>query len=316
MITLKNGLSRRALGPAAFVLFAAAVFLLPTLIKAQTYSSGQPVWPAFEGWEKNDDGSFNLVFGYMNDNWEEEPNVPIGAENNIQPGGPDQGQPTHFQPRRNRFMFRIRVPKDFGQKELVWTLTTQGKAQKAYGSLRPDLVIENVDIMSEAGALGAGSSSPELRADKPPVIKLEGAKTRTAKVGQPLAITTVTTDDGIPRARPGSGNAQPAGRGRNPAMFPPYRVTVGKTLGLHTSWFVYRGSGKVTFDPDQIKAWEDTRNGANSPWGPYWIPPPFPADGKQTVQVTFDEPGTYMLCMRADDGALTSDEMVTVNVSR
>jgi hypothetical protein len=314
MITSKN--SRRAFGPAAFVLFAAATFLFPTLIKAQTYSSGQPVWPAFEGWEKNDDGSFNLVFGYMNDNWEEEPNVPIGPENNIQPGGPDQGQPTHFQPRRNRFMFRIRVPKDFGQKELVWTLTTQGKAQKAFGSLRPDLVIENVDIMSEAGALGAGSSSPELRADKPPVIKLEGAKTRTAKVGQPLAITTVTTDDGIPRARPGSGNAQPAGRGRNPAMFPPYRVTVGKTLGLHTSWFVYRGSGKVTIDPDQIKAWEDTRNGANSPWGPYWIPPPFPADGKQTVQVTFDEPGTYMLCMRADDGALSSDEMVTVNVSR
>ena len=99
-------------------------------------------------------------------------------------------------------------------------------------------------------------------------------------------------------------------------MFPPYRVTVGKTLGLHTSWFVYRGSGKVTIDPDQVKAWEDTRNGANSPWGPYWVPPPFPADGKQTVQVTFDEPGTYMLCMRADDGALTSDEMVTVNVSR
>jgi len=69
----------------------------------------------------------------MNDNWEEEPFVAIGPDNNIQPGGPDQGQPTRFQPRRNRFMFRIRVPKDFGQKELVWTLTTQGKPQKAFG---------------------------------------------------------------------------------------------------------------------------------------------------------------------------------------
>lgn len=316
MITSTHDLPRRAFGPAAFVLVAAAVFLLPSLIKAQTYSSGQPVWPAFEGWEKNADGSFNLVFGYMNDNWEEDPYVPIGPENNIQPGAPDQGQPTRFQPRRNRFMFRVRVPKDFGQKELVWTLTTQGKAQKAFGSLRPDLVIENVDLMSESGALGAGSSSPELRADKPPVIALEGGKTRTAKVGQPLSITTVTTDDGIPRARPGQGNAAPGGRGRNPAMFPPYRVTVGKTLGLHTGWFVYRGGGKVTFDPDQVKAWEDTRNGANSPWAPFWRPPPFPADGKQTVQVTFDEPGTYVLHMRADDGALTSDEMVTVTVSR
>jgi hypothetical protein len=156
------------LRPAVFALVASVSFILPTFIKAQTYSSGQPVWPAFEGWEKNDDGSFNLLFGYMNDNWEEEPYVPVGPDNNIQPGGPDQGQPTRFQPRRNRFMFRIRVPKDFGQKELVWTLTTQGKPQKAFGSLRPDLVIESVDIMSETGALGAGASSPMERRRGPP----------------------------------------------------------------------------------------------------------------------------------------------------
>jgi hypothetical protein len=316
MINLNHVFARRAFRPAVFALAASVSFILPTLIKAQTYSSGQPVWPAFEGWEKNDDGSFNLLFGYMNDNWEEQPYVPIGPDNNIQPGGPDQGQPTRFQPRRNRFMFRVRVPKDFGQKELVWTLTTQGKPQKAYGSLRPDLVVENIDIMSETGALGAGASSPELRADKPPVIKIDGAKTRTVKVGQPLSLTTLTTDDGIPRARPGQGGANPGGRGRNPAMFPPYRPTVGKNLGLHTSWYVYRGGGNVTFEPDQIKAWEDTRNGANSPWAPFWSAPPFPADGKQTVQVTFNEPGTYVLCARADDGALTGDEMVTVTVTR
>ena len=128
MINLNRVSARRAFRPAVFALAASVSFILPTFIKAQTYSSGQPVWPAFEGWEKNDDGSFNLVFGYMNDNWEEQPYVPIGPDNNIQPGGPDQGQPTRFQPRRNRFMFRVRVPKDFGQKELVWTLTTQGKA--------------------------------------------------------------------------------------------------------------------------------------------------------------------------------------------
>ena len=43
-----------------------------------SYSRGQNVSPAFEGWEKNDDGSFNMMFGYMNRNWEEEPDVPIG----------------------------------------------------------------------------------------------------------------------------------------------------------------------------------------------------------------------------------------------
>jgi hypothetical protein len=94
------------------------------------------------------------------------------------------------------------------------------------------------------------------------------------------------------------------------------RITVGKNLGLHLAWFVYRGAGKVTFDPAQVKTWEDTRTGANSPWAPLWSPPPVPTDGKYSVTATFAEPGAYVLRARADDGALTSDEEVTVTVSR
>src|SRR5262245_38850554 len=188
-------------GPA---LLAIAFLGLASLrLAAQSYSSGQPLWPAFEGWERNDDGSFSLVFGYMNDNWQEEIDVPIGPDNAIEPGGPDRGQPTHFQPRRNRFIFRVRVPKDWGQKEMVWTLTTRGVARKAYASLRTDLLIENVDIMSETGALGAGSSNPEIRADKPPAITIVGPKALTAKVGEPVTLTAVVTDDGVPKRRGG-----------------------------------------------------------------------------------------------------------------
>jgi hypothetical protein len=279
----------------------------------------------------------------MNENWEEELDVPAGPDNSISPGTADQDQPTHFLPRRNRFMFRVRVPKDFGDKEMVWTLTTHGKTAKAYATLRMDSQIDNVDIMSETGALGAGLSNPEIRADKPPAIKLEGPTTRTAKVGQPLTLTAVVTDDGVPRTRsvpfagapnddarglaaagrgregagPSAtrGNAGPPA-GRNPALFPPVRVTVGKTLGLHLSWFVYRGAGNVTFEPAQVKVWEDTRAGANSPWAPIWTPPPVPPDGKYVASATFEQPGTYVLRARADDGALFSDQDVTVTVTR
>ena len=59
--------------------------------------------------------------------------------NAIEPGGPDQGQPTHFYPRRNPFLFSIRVPADFGNKELIWTLTANGKTEKAYASLKSRL---------------------------------------------------------------------------------------------------------------------------------------------------------------------------------
>ena len=294
------------------VVLAAVVAAGSLGLGGQSYSSGQPVWPAYEGWEKNDDGSFSFLFGYMNDNWQQEIDVPVGPDNTIDPGGPDRGQPTHFQPRRNRFVFKVRVPKDWGDKELVWTLTSQGVARKAFGSLRTDLLIENIDIMSESGALGAGTSSPEQRADKPPVIALTN-RTLTAKVGQPLELNATVTDDGIPRRRGGG----PA-RGIPPAIAlrPPSRVTVGKVLGLHLSWFLYRGPASVTFTPRQIKVWEDTRTGANSPWAPLWQAPQVPADGKYVTTATFSEPGTYVLRARADDGLLTTDEDVTVTVSR
>jgi hypothetical protein len=98
---------------------------------------------------------------------------------------------------------------------------------------------------------------------------------------------------------------------------PPARVTVGKNLGLHVTWFTYRSPemATVTYQPRQIKAWQDTRAGANSPWAPLWIPPALPADGKVKAQVTFRKPGTYVLRAHADDGALTDDEDVTVTVS-
>ena len=96
------------------------------------------------------------------------------------------------------------------------------------------------------------------------------------------------------------------------------RVTVGKNVGLHLAWFVYRApaGAKITFSPEQISVWEDTRAGANSPWAPIWIAPPMPADGKVPVTVSFDTPGTYVLHARSDDGGLTGDDEITVTVSK
>jgi hypothetical protein len=91
---------------------------------------------------------------------------------------------------------------------------------------------------------------------------------------------------------------------------------VGKVDGLHFSWLVYRGPGRdVSFDPPQVKTWEDTRAFANSPWAPFWVPPPIPDGNRWETHVTFSEAGTYVLRGRADDGGLFSDVEVTVNVT-
>jgi hypothetical protein len=46
--------------------------------------SGQGVAPVYEGFDINPDGSFNMWFGYMNRNYEEELDIPIGPDNKLE----------------------------------------------------------------------------------------------------------------------------------------------------------------------------------------------------------------------------------------
>jgi hypothetical protein len=184
-------------------------------------------------------------------------------------------------------VFRVKVPDGWTEKkELVWTLTSpNGKSEKAYASVRTDYKADDIVKASETGALGAGSSSPEVRANKPPAVKVDGQKTITAKVGQPVTVVASVTDDGIPKVRgEGRAGAVVSNRGTrnqdqigntsdaaprvNRALQPPPRSAVGKNVGLHLSWFVYRGAGEAAFEPMPVKPWEDTRTGPIHPGRP------------------------------------------------
>lgn len=318
----------------ALALLLGSLLAAPQGADAQrhTYTKGQPLYPAYEGWTRNSDGSIDMLFGYMNENWEDELDVPVGPENQFSPGPADRGQPTHFLPRRNRFVFKVRLPAGFTeQDELVWTLAANGREQWAYGTLREDLYIDNVVIMSETGALGAGSSSPEIRANVPPAVQLEGATELRVRTGETVRLAAVVTDDGQPVRASSLGSAGSRPRSGDEEDAPPdprelleraldrvtATVTVSKRLGLHFTWFVYRGPGEgVEIHPPQVKPWEDTRPFANSPWAVAWQPPEPPEDGRWVSEVIFSQPGTYTLRGRADDGGLYTDVEVIVHVER
>lgn len=272
------------------------------------HKTGQNIAPVFEGWESNPDGSFNLVFGYMNRNYEEILDVPIGPNNAIEPGGPDQGQPTHFFPRRGRFVFRVKVPKDFGSKELVWTLTAHGKTEKAYATLKPEYIIDKRIMMMNNGGFGQRGNEGDNAA---PNIRIEGGSRRTVTVGQPLRLSALAGDDGMPvRASQAGGDG----------------AAVSTASGLRTGWFVYRGAGKVTFDPEQARP--DVRpaprrpqadgggqQSARRPTLRRQPAAPMPVvDQPVLVAVTFAEPGTYVLRAMAHDGGLDATQEVTVTV--
>ena len=105
---LAIGLAMLAIGP----LLAQSV---PSQLVAVRHASGQSVAPVYEGFEINPDGSYNMWFGYMNRNYEESLDIPVGPDNAFEPGG-DRGQPTHFLPRRHKDVFAVRVPKDFWRR--------------------------------------------------------------------------------------------------------------------------------------------------------------------------------------------------------
>ncbi|HJO12483.1 MAG TPA: hypothetical protein QGI39_10650, partial [Gammaproteobacteria bacterium] len=210
-----------------------------------------------------------------------------------------------------------------------WTLISpNGEVRRAYGSLLTDYIINPMIIASETGSLGAGISSAESRANVAPVASVYGDSQRSTRVGESITIRTHIEDDGLPRPRRtserqiaadteagGVDGLDQAAIKRARLLRRPGQATVGKTNGLFLSWNVYRGRGKASFDPPQSKPWEDTRTSGNSPWGVHWVPPPIPEDGNYEVEVTFDEPGEYVLWARADDGGLYHDTYVTVSVS-
>src|SRR5688500_1230975 len=199
-----------------------------------TYASGQSVLPIYHGFEENPDGTFTMHFGYLNRNWEEEVDIPVGENNQFTPAPfkADEGQPTHFLPRNNRWQFSVRVPADFGNKDLVWTLISKGKTYRAHGNLKPGYLLDQAAILREYAG-----GSPE--GNKAPVVKVAGGKHRTARVGEPVVLDALVTDDGIPKGpRPRGRTASPTGGGL-------LRVA----QGLRFVWIQYRGAGKVTFDP-------------------------------------------------------------------
>jgi hypothetical protein len=250
----------------------------PTYIPQTKFSSGQDIQPVFEGWLRNADGTFTMVFGYFNRNWVEELAIPAGPDNKLEPGEPDHGQPTYFLPRQQRFLFRVQVPADWGQKDLIWTIVAHGKTEKAYARLLPAEEITERMIRTRGG-LSPGEDDP----NQPPSITI--APVGAASVSNALTLTALVTDDGLPKPRPAP----------KPRPGAQSNTVVNRPRGLNVSWLEYKGPAKVTFEPAGMV---------------------MVSGGKAGTTARFAEPGTYVLRVTANDGALSTITDVTITVTR
>lgn len=233
----------------------------------------------------------------------------------MEPGPVDQGQPAHFYPRRQEFVFKVKVPKDWGDKDLVWTLESHGKVEKAYGSLLP--VYELGTLVYLENRRGAGALTFPEEPNKPPSIEMVGSSTLNAVVGEPLKLSVDVADDGYPRPRGHVRNPRPRESGREGPPGPQYptspaaqavvKLDAGVRLGV--TWVVYRsGGGPVEFDPMHVDVVNADATGASQE--------PGRIAGPATTTVTFSAPGTYTLRAYSDDGVLMTPLDVNVTVEQ
>jgi len=191
----------------------------PSQLVTLRHATGQGVAPVYEGFDVNADGSFNMWFGYMNRNYEEEFDLAVGADNSFEPGG-DRGQPTHFTPRRHKDVFSVRVPKDYGDRTLVWTLRAHGETQKVVATLKPVWQIDRLRTTR-------GGNSEKISSNLPPAVTLQASATKLDAPGA-TTLSVSATDDGLPQRR-------------------------GQSVGMTVLWAKYRGPGDVVFDSPEAK---------------------------------------------------------------
>src|SRR2546425_2830825 len=257
-----------------FTLITLVMFASSSLMARQQlpmeppHATGQSITGAFEGWFANKDGTYSILLGYYNRNTKQELDIPIGPNNRIEPGGPDQGQPTHFLIGRQWGVFIVTVPKDLGNKKLTWTIVANGQTTVIPMSLNP---------------LWEVSPFIEASGNTPPFISFEDGKlgvqgprghstTLTTTLTNALTLAVWVADDvKVPRSAT-------QGLIRTP-------VIVG--------WSKFRGPGNVTFVNNK-PAVEKIEGKAT---------PALPFSGKATTTATFSEPGEYVLRVVANDAS-------------
>ena len=290
----------------------AVLFSVPQLALAQRdhlplqlkYDQGQTIQPIFQGWSRNEDGSFDMHFGYLNRNYSEEVHIPVGADNFIDMAGLDniQTQPTYFHTRNNRDIFTVNVPADFGDREIVWRLTSEGQTLEAIGWLQPEWEIDEY---------GGYTPPPEVLVNQPPELNVLTAT--SVNLPAKLTLTASVTDDGLPEPDPARDEPRPVNEwNRTPLLTRPEGALEIPTNVPHLETNV-RGMKERPMPPrDKLtvsySVWRGPANITSEPLFAEVV------NGRSSTEITFTEPGEYQLQVRAFDGGKSSYEYISVNV--
>jgi hypothetical protein len=182
----------------------------------------QPIYPVYDGFLKNPDGSYTLSFAYFSHNADPVTIAP-GNTNAFAPAPGDRQQPTTFKPGHWRFQCVMVVPADFDGK-MKWSLTyggvTTGTSERMLQS--------NWNLLEGAPALSKIDYAKVPKGvclNQAPAVRVLGV---TARPNNPPTLSVALNEE-----LNLFGSAHDEGLPRGP--------------GLIVEWRMLKGPGTVTF---------------------------------------------------------------------
>ena len=243
----------------------ALVFVLcPPMMPVLLAQQNQAIYPAYDGFLKNPDGSYTLAFAYFSNNASEITIAP-GANNSFAPTPGDRQQPITFKPGHWRFQCVMVVGPEFDGK-MRWSLTyagiTTGTSERMLQS--------NWNLVEGAPALSKIDYAKVPKGvclNRPPTVRVLGVTVRAngpppnlnAALNEELNLFGSVQDEGLPRGKalvvewkllkgPGTVNFTIPGAARTKATFSAPGV-YELELSANDSEFMERTRLNVTVKP-------------------------------------------------------------------
>lgn len=251
-------------------------------------ATGEAVAPMFNGWVKNEDGSVTMIFGFANQNREAIIDIPLGPNNKLEPAQFDGVQPTHF-PVYNRggFVgiqergaFGVTVPADMADTEVIWTLSSGGKTYSIPGRATSAAY----ELSNEEAA--AGSLRPAIRLSEDGEESTDSvgiyAEKQTVSVGEGLTLSALVQDRGN---RYGYEGVEP--------YYAP-----------GSAWLLHQGPAIPEIETAEVSGRKRERENPSSSDTNEWY--------EVSTEITFPEPGDYVIRFRADNFQATDSKFDNV----
>lgn len=184
----------------------AGPFSMP--LHAQT---NQPIYPVYDGYVKNPDGTLTLSFAYFSHNGEPV-TIPPGPDNSFTPDPADRQQPTRFLAGHHRFQCIMVVAPDFDGK-LRWTLSYTGTSTStSENMLQYNWELDESSRRQVLRAIDPTTAPRGVCLNRPPAVRVLGlgggggdaggrgaARGLSVTLPEELRLFGSVEDEGLPR---------------------------------------------------------------------------------------------------------------------